>query len=836
MKFKLKYIIVIVLVLFFIILLYNIYTSKKIKQNIKPSSQFKKDIPLKPTSQFKKDIPSKPTSQFKKQTDIPFTQSEQNQKRKEMEEDIRKQREKNMKEADELRRQKEREEELQKKGERKQREQQNTDNLREQREAAEQRIREAAEQREEAQRKREAEYEERMRQREEERREREAELAERIRQANEENEERMRRLEEEERIRREEERIRREEERLRREQAEQLVRREIEWNNEFIVIQEQLNNWGEINNVMQNQDEINREKVQEIRRLMDEEQARGMNYLLHMMHFIINRWYRNKEEEIRNRIRLEAERVREEAELRKNIPIRLSVMYSDEIIQNVLSGIFMYPNGQRILNDNEIKNNIRNLIPLLNNMIIDVTRYVRNDNTLNRFINEIQTEKILKDVLDLTLFYYPGDFVNPKYFIKYVIDLIPQHKIRKFLYNVEGEDDLRLLQQNQDVHSNDNTKFNECIIKALREYKRDAYPYTIQQILEKAVEIERITRQFAEESARFERLQPGTPEYENRVNELTLDQTSLLFCTGDNQRRQELIAEWGFGDRFMRGFANELENDKKIFICELAVRVFDIIQEIENPEEKQSLIGNLISTIKNEIVGAGGVCSTGWANRLTHVLDILSNQSKALLGFNNCYKDGESYFVQKYLRKGGIPPGEFSFQNFYDGLVQILYNDIDDFDERYYAGTKESYQRYEQDILYGYLVEAFIEAFKVYFYTFLYGKNENGEIVKAEFNPLDFVDINNPLLLKFKKEFMNAFRQYRMREFNKLAPGVCDFNQLESQLVLNKFEQFDAYQYNKVLNKIANPNLNVEENIEEVLNLIQNARQIQPFRYFFRRR
>ena len=829
MKFKLKYIIVIVLVLFFIILLYNIYTSKKIKQNIKPSSQFKKDIPLKPTSQFKKDIPSKPTSQFKKQTDIPFTQSEQNQKRKEMEEDIRKQREKNMKEADELRRQKEREEELQKKGERKQREQQNTDNLREQREAAEQRIREAAEKREEAQRKREAEYEERMRQREEERREREAELAERIRQANEENEERMRRLEEEERIRREEERIRRE-------QAEQLVRREQEWNNEFIVIQEQLNNWGEINNVMQNQDEINREKVQEIRRLMDEEQARGMNYLLHMMHFIINRWYRNKEEEIRNRIRLEAERVREEAELRKNIPIRLSVMYSDEIIQNVLSGIFMYPNGQRILNDNEIKNNIRNLIPLLNNMIIDVTRYVRNDNTLNRFINEIQTEKILKDVLDLTLFYYPGDFVNPKYFIKYVIDLIPQHKIRKFLYNVEGEDDLRLLQQNQDVHSNDNTKFNECIIKALREYKRDPYPYTIQQILEKAVEIERITRQFAEESARFERLQPGTPEYENRVNELTLDQTSLLFCTGDNQRRQELIAEWGFGDRFMRGFANELENDQKIFICELAVRVFDIIQEIENPEEKQSLIGNLISTIKNEIVGAGGVCSTGWANRLTHVLDILSNQSKALLGFNNCYKDGESYFVQKYLRKGGIPPGEFSFQNFYDGLVQILYNDIDDFDERYYAGTKESYQRYEQDILYGYLVEAFIEAFKVYFYTFLYGKNENGEIVKAEFNPLDFVDINNPLLLKFKKEFMNAFRQYRMREFNKLAPGVCDFNQLESQLVLNKFEQFDAYQYNKVLNKIANPNLNVEENIEDVLNLIQNARQIQPFRYFFRRR
>ena len=135
----------------------------------------------------------------------------------------------------------------------------------------------------------------------------------------------------------------------------------------------------------------------------------------------------------------------------------------------------------------------------------------------------------------------------------------------------------------------------------------------------------------------------------------------------------------------------------------------------------------------------------------------------------------------------------------------------------------EFYRKYDQDILYGYLVLAFIKAFQAYFYKYFNGDANENIPELGNFND----DFKKPLINKFKKEFMDSFRKYRMEQFNKLAPGVCDLTELENQVVLNKFRAFDNYQYNKNLQilDLINPDQQVEENIQEVINLIQNNRE-----------
>ena len=497
---------------------------------------------------------------------------------------------------------------------------------------------------------------------------------------------------------------------------------------------------------------------------------------------------------------------------------------------------------------------LRNLIPFLNVLEVSIgdDRFMLDDRfievlnqrfSLNNLINRniIQRDDFIKTLLNalsmqifnngINIFNLRNYFRNKDYF-KYAIQLIPQNKIRQFLYSADAQEDdqLQRIQANVQVHNDDNVRFNECIIKALRAYKVDNYPYTLQQILDKAIEIEQATQQFATQSAIDERLQPGTFAFNNRVNQLTLSQNDFLRCSG-SWNNAELVSQWGFGDLWMGGDADRAPIDQKIFICELAVRVWDIIQEIADDAEKRNLIGNFISTIKNEIIEVGGVCSTGWANRLTHIIDILNDENKALFGITDCYST-DSVLSKIFLQEESGEDG-FSFNSFYNKLIQEqLYGDIDDFDEIYYAGTKQSFERYDQDILYGYLVIAFIKAFQAYFYKYFNGDREENIPELGNFND----DFKKPLINKFKKEFMNAFRKYRMEQFNKLAPGVCDLTELEDQIVLNKFRAFDNYQYNKNLNTLLNPDQQVEENTQEVLNLIQNNREAFYYSIYNRKR
>ncbi len=522
------------------------------------------------------------------------------------------------------------------------------------------------------------------------------------------------------------------------------------------------------------------------------------------------------------------------------LPFFMDLQFAKAILQNIPEFVRIFLNNRPI----NIQS-LRNFIPFLNIVDIDI------DNNLTArtvtllgytfsFMellnnNIIQRENLIKTIQNALSMQIFNDglrfndiellFENEDYF-KYVIQLIPQTKIREFLYTINEVNDnneLQELQANVNVHNDENVRFNECIIKALREYKADNYPYTLQQVLDKAVEVEQVTNQFAIQSAIDENLQPGTPEFIIRVNQLTLNQNDFLRCSG-HPNNQQLITQWGFDDLWVRGQADNQPEDRKIFICELAVRVWNIIQEIQDQNEKQNLIGNFIATIKNEIIEVGGVCSTGWANRLTHIIDILSNENKALFGTTNCYST-DSILTNIFLQPNA-PENGFSFESFYTTIQDTLYDVIDDFDDKYWAGTKESFERFDQDILYGYLVIAFIKAFQAYFYKYFYGdRNEN---IPAQGNWMN-VDINKPIINKFKKEFMNAFSKYRAEQFRKLARNVCDLTDLENQVVLNKFRAFDNYQYNKNLNTLLNPDQQVEGNIQEVINSIQDNRE--PFNY-----
>jgi hypothetical protein len=530
-----------------------------------------------------------------------------------------------------------------------------------------------------------------------------------------------------------------------------------------------------------------------------------------------------------------------------NIPpedlFRINVRFAEQILRSIPGFTTPYYIFNEF-NEGIDLEDLKDIIYKLNTKLVDIEddlyrvdhRFI-NDLPLIELINRniIQRNDLTKTLLNALSMQIFNNRLNyyglqrlfqKKDYFKYAIQLIPQNKIRQFLYSIDDVqegNELQRIQANVGVHNDDNVRFNECIIKALRAYKVDNYPYTLQQILDKAVEIEQITNQFATQSAIDERLQPGTPAFNNRVNQLTLSQNDFLRCSG-SWNNAELVSQWGFGDLWMGGEADRAPIDQKIFICELAVRVWDIIQEIADDAEKRNLIGNFISTIKNEIIEVGGVCSTGWANRLTHIIDILNDENKALFGITDCYST-DSVLSKIFLKEESGEDG-FSFNSFYNKLIQEqLYGDIDDFDEKYYAGTKQSFERYDQDILYGYLVIAFIKAFQAYFYKYFYGdRNENIPELGNFNDPID-----DPLINKFKKEFMNAFRKYRMEQFNKLAPGVCDLTELENQVVLNKFRAFDNYQYNKNLNSLLNPDQQVEENIQEVLNLIQNNRE--PFYY-----
>jgi len=160
-----------------------------------------------------------------------------------------------------------------------------------------------------------------------------------------------------------------------------------------------------------------------------------------------------------------------------------------------------------------------------------------------------------------------------------------------------------LLSTRADVHHKGHIRITDCRIKLLLE------KHTSRDIEKIAYEIEKETARRAKEVATEDKIQ-NIIEY---VKNNTIKQKTILTCrTGKKERY------YGYGGIFDQHEAEKLDVDKRVEICEVVIKIWEVIQLTkDNKEMYNTLLAQFVGAFKEHI--ADGVCNQGWVGGLTSI-------------------------------------------------------------------------------------------------------------------------------------------------------------------------------------------------------------------------
>jgi hypothetical protein len=307
-----------------------------------------------------------------------------------------------------------------------------------------------------------------------------------------------------------------------------------------------------------------------------------------------------------------------------------------------------------------------------------------------------------------------------------------------------------------DPHNQQNSKFIECVSRAMREYQNDNYPYSMELLNQIANDIEKVTRQMDITDR-------------NDRNEYLITARDFLSCSTNVTFSSPIdnLAYYGYGNLWSPHSYDPLPHVQKISICELFARVWKIIQEVENKEERIGLIGNFKRILNTELKD-NQVCPAGWSRGAVRVFQLMEDATKKKFGLDKCEDISNLPLFGKKLLEEGVKLENKAYNynvNTFNGFFTNKFDnnniDYDEFDAKYMQGTEESYNNYINDFVDKNLPEFFRNIFKEYF-----AKNiDNVDAESAGTIPLS----------TFVVTFRNAYNIFKSNKYKDMVAGQRDF-------------------------------------------------------------
>jgi hypothetical protein len=167
-----------------------------------------------------------------------------------------------------------------------------------------------------------------------------------------------------------------------------------------------------------------------------------------------------------------------------------------------------------------------------------------------------------------------------------------------------------LLARSADVHTKKHVRITDCRIKLLMKNQTSKY---IEKIAE---EIENETSRLAYKNGKEDNVVNLT-EY---VKENTVTKDEILKCRVDENSPRY----YGYGEIYDNERASRLPVDERVEICDIVVKVWEVIQSTKNTQMYETLITQFIGAFKEHI--SKGVCNQGWVGGLTSIFGSYSKE------------------------------------------------------------------------------------------------------------------------------------------------------------------------------------------------------------------